>query len=738
MVSCNCSTENFNNKDWDNIISEEDRYLFLDIVDDLQTIPNYEIMRLLGTITQTTHLELHAFSDACMYSYGTAIYLRCVNGNDITCNLIFAKVRVSSKNMTLPRLELMGALVAYRSLIFINKSLNLVVNKVYVWSDSTCVLHWLHTRKLLPVFVKNRVNEIRSGELDITFKYIRTHLNPADLCRGQIGSTLVNNKLWWHGPSFLCHGENDWPVDNIDFGNVKLEAEIPTEENSEIDLLAKTRSRNKPAPRPNDVDETEFSSFHQLINHTCIVRCSGNIRIPISKGDYTVARVDWIKYLQGKYFQDTKISLENGKKDSLSLNLGLELDGNGLIICKGRFVDLKIDSDNPFPILLPRKDHLTQIIVMDIHVKNCHLGTNQTLAALRNNYWLPSGRTEVKSILRLCKICQKFNCKPYETPEFSAYPNYRLNKNVSFTHSAVDYFGPLHVNDGGKATLTRSVWCLLFTCLTTRAVHFELVNSESSSDLLLAFRRFIARTGGCKSLLSDNAAQFHLLQRTFQHVYDDNTAHDILNENKIEFKFTPALSPWAGGCFERLISITKQCLRKMLGNLSLSMCQLNTLLTEIQHAINNRPLGYYGEEDFIITPNHFLGIKRDNFLPDVSSSNVPRNQGNVSTLVREWKKGNQYLEAFWSKWFAQYVQSLRERQDVRCKSGKGNQRVPKVGDVVLVRKPKCKNREMWPYGKIEKLYFGRDSKVRHVDVRLQNGFAVSRPVSWLYPFECCD
>ncbi|KAL1454619.1 hypothetical protein WDU94_010835 [Cyamophila willieti] len=90
-----------NNKDWDNVISE-DRNLFLDIVDDLQTIPNYEITRLLGTFTQTTHLELHAFSDACMYSYGTAIYLRCVNSNNITCNLIFAKIRVSSKNMTLP------------------------------------------------------------------------------------------------------------------------------------------------------------------------------------------------------------------------------------------------------------------------------------------------------------------------------------------------------------------------------------------------------------------------------------------------------------------------------------------------------------------------------------------------------------------------------------------------------------------------------------------------------------
>uniref|UniRef100_A0A8D8SS13 Integrase catalytic domain-containing protein n=1 Tax=Cacopsylla melanoneura TaxID=428564 RepID=A0A8D8SS13_9HEMI len=714
-----------------------DATLIREIVDDLDTIPNYDIPRLVGTITDTTYLELHGFSDACMYAYGATVHVRCINGSDISCNLVFAKIRISPKNITLPRLELMGALVAYRCLLYVTKSLHRAVSKVFLWSDSTCVLHWIHTRKLLPVFVKNRVNEIRSGDLDIVFKYVRTHHNPADLCRGQSGKSLKNNALWWHGPEFLCKIEKDWPLENIDFGNVNLDSENPLYENSEIDLLADTGGKEKnkiKVSSPCKIDESEFTSFSDLISHTCIVKRGGDNRAPISNIEYTAARNDWLKYLQSNHFSQTINSLESGKKDSLSINLGLELDSNGILILKGRFVEMKVDGENPFPILLPRKDHLTDIIVLDIHVKCFHVGVNQTLATLRNDYWLTSGRTEIKRILKSCDTCKMFNSKPYATPEFSSFPNYRLQKNLAFTYSAVDYFGPLYVKDGKSKS--RSIWCLLFTCLTTRAIHLELVDSESSSDLLLAFRRFLARTGGCKSLLSDNAAQFQLLQKTFQHMYSDNDSHGILNKNKIDFRFTPALSPWAGGCFERLISITKQCLRKTIGNITLTLCQLTTLISEIEHIINSRPLGYFGEEDFIITPNHFLGIKRDSFLPDLSSCSEPRNQGAVSTLVREWKKGNQYLEVFWLKWSSQYIQSLRERNDTKWKSGKVAHRVPKVNDVVLVRQPKKKNREMWPHGVIVKLHFGRDKQVRHVDVKLPTGVVISRPISWLYPFEC--
>ncbi|KAI5735551.1 hypothetical protein M8J77_020016 [Diaphorina citri] len=279
------------------------------------------------------------------------------------------------------------------------------------------------------------------------------------------------------------------------------------------------------------------------------------------------------------------------------------------------------------------------------------------------------------------------------------------------------------------------VWSLLFTCLTTRAVHLEVVESETSSDLFLAFRRFIARRGGCSTLLSDNAQQFKLLKKAVETIYSLNEFQDLLNDNKIEFKFTSPLSPWAGGTFERLISIIKQCPRKSIGRLLVSRKQLETLMVEIEYVVNSRPLGYYANEDLIITPNHFLCLKKDSLLPAGLSSNVTL-PGSVTfkNLIALWKKGNKYLNIFWSAWYSQYLMSLRERNNVHFRQGKVLSVEPKVGDIVLIKQPK-QTRSTWPHGVITKVHLGRDNRIRNVDVRISNGQIITRPVSLLYPFE---
>ena len=69
-----------------------------------------------------------------------------------------------------------------------------------LWTDSTCVLHWLKTTKPLPLFVENRVAEIKRVS-DITFHYIPSDQNHADLpTRGLPANELSDVTLWWHGP----------------------------------------------------------------------------------------------------------------------------------------------------------------------------------------------------------------------------------------------------------------------------------------------------------------------------------------------------------------------------------------------------------------------------------------------------------------------------------------------------------------------------------------------------------
>ena len=62
-------------------------------------------------------------------------------------------------------------------------------------------------------------------------------------------------------------------------------------------------------------------------------------------------------------------------------------------------------------------------------------------------------------------------------------PEDRLEPVPLFTYSAVDYFGPFKVKEGGSEHKRYGV---LFTCLTCRAIHIETANSLSTDSFINA------------------------------------------------------------------------------------------------------------------------------------------------------------------------------------------------------------------------------------------------------------
>ena len=76
----------------------------------------------------------------------------------------------------------------------------------------------------------------------------------------------------------------------------------------------------------------------------------------------------------------------------------------------------------------------------------------------------------------------------------------------------------------------------------------------------------------------------------------------------IKWAFNLEAAPWQGGFFERLVKSVKRCLKKLLYKARITFNELQTLLSQIEMVINNRPLTYVYDELTIppLTPNHLI------------------------------------------------------------------------------------------------------------------------------------
>ena len=78
-------------------------------------------------------------------------------------------------------------------------------------------------------------------------------------------------------------------------------------------------------------------------------------------------------------------------------------------------------------------------------------------------------------------------------------------RSKAFTNTGLGYFGPLHIRqEKGQV----KVWVCLFTCITVRAIHLELVEDMTAEQFLSALRRFITRRGKPDQIILDNAPNF--------------------------------------------------------------------------------------------------------------------------------------------------------------------------------------------------------------------------------------
>lgn len=352
-------------------------------------------------------IKLHGFCDASEAAYGACTYLRSVNSEGgYTVRLLCAKKRIAPiKKITLPRLELCAATLLTHLCQKVFQALTIQLKDTYYWSDSTIALSWISSEaNKWHTFVANRVAEINRITCGAPWHHIKSGDNPADpLSRGISSEKMKSMKLWWEGSDFLHHNS---PLHAFKSTNIQS---IP--EARVITLMATT-------------DQTDshliqrFSSLTKLKRFIAYcLRFRDIVKEPksgpLSVQELAKALISAIKMCQSSEFHQELRDLRNQKQlisKSRILNLHPFLDAEGIIRVGGRLRHAPIEYSRKYPIILPNKHHLTELIIRNTHYRNLHAGPQAILAAVRNNYWPTSGRNTIRRVLRRCVVC--FRAKP--------------------------------------------------------------------------------------------------------------------------------------------------------------------------------------------------------------------------------------------------------------------------------------------------------------------------------------
>ena len=135
------------------------------------------------------------------------------------------------------------------------------------------------------------------------------------------------------------------------------------------------------------------------------------------------AKNRWIQYIQSAHYSDVVTALQKSKPHPLVGKLNLFLDTDNIVRCRGRLENAAdIVYSARHPVLVPTS-HLANTIVMDSHRDVMHAGVPHTLARVRQQFWIPQGRSTVKSTIRQCQTCGRHNAGPYSTPAMAPLHN---------------------------------------------------------------------------------------------------------------------------------------------------------------------------------------------------------------------------------------------------------------------------------------------------------------------------
>ena len=608
--------------------------------------------------------------------------------------------------------------------------MDLKFDSVKYYTDSKVVLGYIHNRsRRFYVYVNNRVQQIHQSSTPEQWLHVSTDHNPADHGSRSVPASLLGSTTWLTGPAFIWKPSllEPAPEETYDLVNPISDAEIRPQvvvhiTNVTKDILNSTRFEHF----------SDFNTLIKAVGHLIHIarsftqarqgdNCHGwhICRKSQTEEELEKAKELVIKSVQHECYSEELTCIETSLNLPLSSDLRKLhpfLDSTGILRVGGRITQAKLSTDETNPIIIPGRHHLGTLIVRHHHQAVKHQGRHFTEGAIRaSGIWLVGAKRSISGLLFKCVTCRRLRGKT-EHQRMSDLPAERLQVAPPFSYVGVDVFGPWEVfsrrTRGGHANSKR--WAVLFSCMCTRAVHIEIIETMSASSFINALRRFFAIRGPAKQLRSDCGTNFvgacRELEMDGSHS-NPQSVEKYLETQKCTWVFNPPHSSHMGGAWERMVGVSRRILDCMLleEKSRLTHEVLTTLMAEVSAIINARPLipvSSDSESPLILSPLVLLTQKTGALPPP------PGDFKKGELLKEEWKRVQSLADTFWTRWRREYLSTLQTRRKWVDKRPNLKQ-----GDVVLMKDSQAKRND-WPMAIITKTLPSQDGLVRKVDLRV--------------------
>ncbi|XP_055589014.1 uncharacterized protein LOC129741312 [Uranotaenia lowii] len=677
-------------------------------------------------------VELHTFVDASESACACVSYFRFVDSfGKVQIALVAGKSKVAPlKPWSVPRLELHSCLMGARLTRFVQEGHSIRIIKRTLWTDSRTAMSWINgdPRKYTR-FVAFRLTEITELTQRSEWRWVPSRMNPADeATKWSKTSRSSNHGIWFTGPAFLKLPEKEWPEQKVAL------------ENETVEELRSCHIHLEDSIPQKIIDVNRFSKWNRLLRTMAYVfRFIRNAKSPeqrtigcLKRYELEVAENALFKLTQWEVFSDEMAVLTKNQKSSFDQCLQIAknsslykltpaIDSSGLLRMDSRIGSARnVPNDMKHPIILPKNHKLTFLILSYYHCKFNHGNSETVVNEVRQRFYIPALRQQVKLVCKKCQHCRIYKCRPV-APRMAPLPSARMSPQVRpFSYVGLDYFGPLLVKVG-RSQVKR--WVALFTCLTIRAVHLEVIFNLSTESCIFGIRRFISRRGAPVEFHTDNGTNFQGAERVLREQINAGLESTFTN-TQTAWHFIPPGAPHMGGAWERMVRSIKTAMIEAYSE-NLDDERLYTVLVEAESIVNSRPLTYLPLESSYseaITPNHFL-------LGSSSGIRQPTTERkmNSNLLSRSWDIVQRQLDTFWTRWIREYLPTLTKRtkwfEDTKAIQN---------GDLVVVINDARRNG--WARGRVLEVIPAEGGRVRRAIIQTSTGVYM-KPVSRLAVLE---